>query len=132
MNYFLDTDICIYCLKNDFPAIKKSLQNSTPDHIKIPSMVRAELLLGALKSTDPKQALRLTEHFLEPYEIVPFAEQEAVTYAKTRCDLEKKGVSIGPNDLIIAAVVLTHQGTLVTHNTKEFNRIPGLLLEDWT
>ena len=132
MNYYLDTDICIHALKGQFPGIKKWLQASMPEHIKIPSIVQAELLLGALKSIDPAQTVHLIERFLEPYEIVSFNSQSAIFYARIRQGLEKSGKCIGPNDLIIAATVLAHQGTLVTHNMKEFNRVPGLITEDWT
>jgi len=132
MNYYLDTDICIFMLKGQFPAIKKWLQSSLPDRIKIPSIVQAELLLGALKSVEPKQTLHLVERFMEPYEIVAFDDQAAIAYARIRHELEKTGKGIGPNDLIIAATVAANQGTLVTHNIKEFACVPGLLTEDWT
>jgi len=132
MNYYLDTDTCIFGLRNQFPAIKKQLQSAIPDHIKIPSIVHAELLLGVLKSDKPKQNAHLVEKFLEPYEVVPFNTPAAIAYAKIRYDLEKDGKSIGPNDLIIAATVAANQGTLVTHNINEFSRVPGLLVEDWT
>ena len=132
MNYYLDTDICIFALKGQFPAIKTWLQNFLPNQVKIPSIVQSELLLGALKSKDSKQKMHLVEHFLAPFEVIPFAEQAAIAYAKIRYHLEKKGVNIGPNDLIIAATVAANQGTLVTHNTKEFAHVPGLLIEDWT
>ncbi len=131
MRYFLDTDICIYALKNQFPSIKKWLLDLSPDQIKVPSIVQAELLLGALKSAHSKQFMHIIEKFLAPYEIIPFGGQEAIAYAGIRQDLEKKGVVIGPNDLIIAATVLSNQGTLVTHNTKEFTRVQGLLIQDW-
>ena len=69
---------------------------------------------------------------MEPFEYISFESQAAIAYARIRYDLEKEGKSIGPNDLIIAAVVLANQGTLVTHNVNEFSRVPGLLIEDWT
>lgn len=132
MKYYLDTDICVFALKGRFPAIKKWLQSSAPDHIKIPSIVQSELLLGALKSANPRQTVHFIERFLEPYEIISFDSQAAIAYARIRHELEKNGKNIGPNDLIIAATVAANQGTLVTHNTKEFDRVPGLITEDWT
>jgi len=132
MNYYLDTDTCIFALRGQFHTIKNQLQSSTPEHIKIPSIVQAELILGALKSNDPKKNAHLVEKFLAPYEVVPFNTQAAISHAKIRYDLEKEGKSIGPNDLIIAATVVANQGTLVTHNINEFTRVPGLLVEDWT
>jgi len=132
MNYYLDTDTCIFALRGQYASIKKQIQNSSPDHIKIPSMVHAELLLGALKSDDAKKNVRLIDKFLEPYDVAPFNTQASIAYAKIRYELEKTGHSIGPNDLIIAAIVITNQGTLITHNIHEFSRVPGLLVEDWT
>lgn len=131
MKYFLDTDICIFALKNKYPTIKKSLFDLFPDHIKIPSIVEAELILGALKSVEPKKTMHLVQKFLEPYEIIDFDHSAGIVYATIRQDLEKKGSLIGPNDLIIAATVLANQGTLVTHNLKEFSKVRVLLTEDW-
>jgi tRNA(fMet)-specific endonuclease VapC len=65
------------------------------------------------------------------YEIIPFGDKEIITYARIRVNLEEKGNIIGPNDFIIAAITLSHGATLVTHNTKEFERVDDLLLEDW-
>lgn len=132
MKYFLDTDTCIFALKGKFPSIKESLISFTPDTIKIPSIVQAELLLGALKSSNAKNTINVVEKFLSPYEIVSFSTKAASCYAGIRFDLEKKGVAIGANDMIIAATVLANQGTLVTHNVKEFTRVKGLFIQDWT
>ncbi len=132
MTYFLDTDICIYLLQGRFPVLKKILQNHDPRHIKIPAIVKAELSVGVEKSLNPKLALKNTELFLEPFEIVPFDDGCVKTYVYVRCFLEKKEMSIGAHDLLIASVVIAYQGVLVTHNMKEFNRIPDLEIEDWT
>ena len=67
MNYYLDTDICIFALKGQFPAIKQWLQKSMPEQIKIPAIVQSELLLGALKSADSKQEIHLVERFVAPF-----------------------------------------------------------------
>ncbi|GHV93017.1 hypothetical protein AGMMS50268_35200 [Spirochaetia bacterium] len=72
------------------------------------------------------------EEFFAPFEIVPFDHEAARKYALIRAHLEQNGMVIGPNDLVIAATVLAHNGVLVSHNTGEFKRIPDLLLEDWT
>jgi len=132
MTFFLDTNICIYALKGEFPAIRRQMQNLTPDMIRIPSMVKAELLLGARKSGNPRRALPRVEKFLSPFEIVPFCERSAVVFSILRDDLERKGKTIGPYDLIIASTVLANNGTLVTRNTREFSRVLGLALLDWT
>jgi tRNA(fMet)-specific endonuclease VapC len=76
--------------------------------------------------------LSALDKFLSPFEIVPFGDKEIMAYAKIRAGLEKIGKIIGPNDIIIAATALSHGATLVTHNTKEFERVQDLLVEDWT
>ena len=70
------------------------------------------------------------EHFLEPFETVPFCDQCALVYSEIRAELERKGRSIGANDLLIAATVIVHPGTLVTQNIREFSRIPQLRLHN--
>lgn len=132
MNYFLDTDTCIFALKNTFPAIKERMQALLPERIKIPSIVKAELLLGAQKSGDSKRIGSLVEGFLSPFGVIPFSDECTEIYARIRGDLEKKGQLIGPNDILIAAIVMADHGTLVTHNTKEFGRIHQLKIQDWT
>ena len=132
MNYFLDTDVCIYALKDEYPAIQKSTRSHSPDHIKISAIVKAELLLGAFKSRNPKKAFFMIEQFLGPFETIPFSDECAEIYAKIRAELEVQGKSIGANDLIIASTVLANHGTLVTHNMKEFSRVSQLKIQDWT
>lgn len=131
MRYFLDTNICIYALKNTYPNIQERMQDLSPDEIAIPSMVKAELYYGAFKSREKKRVILSLDHFLAPFEVIPFGDSEILVYAKIRAILEKKGKIIGPNDLIIAATAVSHSATLVSHNTKEFQRIEELLLEDW-
>ncbi len=69
--------------------------------------------------------------FLEPFEIIPFGDTEAEIYSEIRSELEKKGKPIGPNDLLIAASVISGNGTLITNNVNEFKRIPSLKVENW-
>ena len=76
--------------------------------------------------------LRQIEVLLEAHEIIEITEEVAEHYARIRADLEARGAVIGGNDLWIAATALAHGATLVTNNTEEFSRVPGLLLEDWT
>lgn len=132
MKYLLDTNICIYALKNRYPGVKKIMINLPPSAIAIPSIVKAELYYGAVKSRKTDKVIPILEKFLAPFEIIPFGDKEIMTYANIRAKLEKDGNIIGPNDLIIAATALVRGATLVTHNTKEFKRVEELLLEDWT
>lgn len=123
MRYFLDTNICIYALKNKFPRIKEIMENLSPFDIAIPSMVKAELYYGALKSEKKSKVISSLERFLSPFEVIPFGDREIMVYARIRANLEKNGNIIGPNDLIIAAITLSHGATLVTHNKNEFKRV---------
>ena len=106
-------------------------KSKTPDEIKIPSIVSAELFYGAEKSNNKKKTVEIVEDFLAPFEIIGFGCEEANIYGKIRARLELKGQIIGPNDLIIASIVLNHGAKLVTNNTKEFQRIPSLKIENW-
>ncbi|GHV41991.1 nucleic acid-binding protein [Spirochaetia bacterium] len=129
--YFLDSNICLYYLKNRYPPLSRKLTATAPDKIKIPSIVEAEIFTGVEKGA--RQTSReLWEEFFAPFEIVPFDHEAAGKYALIRASLEQNGTIIGPNDLIIAATVMAKNGILVSHNTGEFKRIPGLSLEDWT
>ena len=131
MKYFLDTNICIYYLKGKYDGIKQNLLSKHPDEIKIPSIVKAELLLGAEKSVKKKEVLTALEEFLLPFEVRSFGEPESHQYAHIRASLEDKGSPIGPNDLIIASIVIENNGILVTNNEKEFGRIENLVIENW-
>lgn len=96
--------------------------------------MKAELLLGALKSKNPKNNRNIVLDFLDfldPFEILGFNDVDSEIYAEIRSNLELKGIPIGPNDLLIASIVLHHNGILVTNNEKEFSRINTLKLENW-
>jgi tRNA(fMet)-specific endonuclease VapC len=129
--YFLDTNTCIYFLKGTYKSIYEELINKGPEEIKIPSIVKAELLYGAEKSEQKERNLKICTNFLEPFEIVGFDTHAAEIYAKIRSSLEKNGRIIGPNDLILAATVMSKRGILVTHNVREFACVEGLHFEDW-
>lgn len=101
-------------------------------NIKIPSVVVAELMHGAYKSKFKDKTLKETEDFISDFDTVPFDYSAAVSCGQIKTSLERKGLVIGPNDLLIAATVLSRGGILVTNNTGEFSRIDGLKLEDWT
>ena len=132
MIYFLDTNICIYYLNDSAPHLSRTLEQTSTQEIRIPSMVAAELLYGAEKSAKRQNILRIFKAFLSLYEIAHFDEKAAELYASVRAELERKGQKIGGNDLIIAATVMANGGILVTHNTDEFSRINNLVLIDWT
>ena len=129
--FFLDANTCIYCLNERSESIRQRILATSPLEIKIPSVVKAELLLGAYKSKIPQRSLEKLESLLQPFEIVPFDEAVAYEYAAIRKQTEERGTLVGPNDLMIAAIVKFHEGILVTNNTREFSRIDGLRLVNW-
>jgi tRNA(fMet)-specific endonuclease VapC len=131
LNFFLDTNIIIYFLKGLHPTIRDTLQRLNPNNVKIPSIVKAELLYGAEKSNQKVQNTLKIKQFLEPFEVISFDDKCTTTYSLIRASLESKGSIIGPNDIIIASTVLANNGTLVTHNVKEFMRIKNLKIENW-
>jgi tRNA(fMet)-specific endonuclease VapC len=129
--YFLDANTCIYFLNGKYESIKTKILATPPNDIAIPSIVKAELLLGSYKSNQKTKNLEKLERFLQPFEIVPFIDLVTYVYADIRCTLEKAGQTIGPNDLLIAAIVKFNEGILITNNTDEFKRVKGLQIENW-
>lgn len=129
--YFLDTNTCIYFMNGKFQSVRDRFLSISPKEIKIPSIVKAELLLGAYKSQFSEQTINKVENFLKPFEIIPFTNEITKDYAEIRSNLEKLGKTIGANDYIIAATAKNKDGIVVTHNTSEFSRVNGITLEDW-
>lgn len=132
MTHLLDTNIIIYALKGSYPAIAVHMASHLPSDIAIPTIVKAELIYGAHKSNQRERIINILGEFLAPFSLLPFEEKSATAYGRIRSELERKGSPIGPNDLIIAATALVHAAVLVTHNTREFQKVEGLQLEDWT
>ena len=93
--------------------------------------VRAELMEGAYSCRDPKADLRLLTAMLGPFPELPFDDQTVDRYVRTRAALSKVGTPIGPIDTAIAATALVYGCTVVTHNRKHFDHVPGLAVEDW-
>lgn len=131
MKYFLDTNVIIDALKGKSENIKNHFKNINPDEIYISSIVAAELEYGAAHSHNYEENKRLYEKFIANFEIIPFDFLCRQAYGSVRQELTSKGVIIGSNDMLIAAVALTYGAVLVTHNIKEFSRIKNLVLEDW-
>ena len=131
MSYFLDTNTCIYFLKNKSQAILDKFNSIDTSEVKIPSIVAAELYYGASKSIKRNDNLAKITKFISLYDIVSFDKKSAEVYGDVRGKLEVTGNIIGGNDLLIAAIVLANNGILVSHNVKEFERVENLLLEDW-
>ena len=132
MTYLLDTNIVIYALKGTYPALQDRFKGVAAQSIAVPAVVLAEIEYGARKSRDYAETIRAYRAFTDVFEAVPFSRAAAGHYGRVRAELERKGTTIGANDLLIAATALAEDAVLVTHNTREFERVEGLRLEDWT
>lgn len=129
--YLLDTDICIHLLNQADPQIEAQFRSRSPRDIALCSVVKAELLYGAHRSTRTDANLQRLHRFFAPLQSFPSDDECAAQYALIRADLAAQGKPIGPNDLMIAAIARTHDAVLVTRNTAEFGRVAGLRVERW-
>ncbi len=131
MNYLLDTNICIYLIKRKPPEVLQRFLQLSPGSVFISSVTTSELYYGAQKSQRVQTNLEALNHFLLSFRIVDYDESASFLYGELRADLEKRGQPIGPLDMMIAAHALSLDVPLVTNNTKEFERVKGLKLENW-
>ena len=127
----LDTNICIYIIKNRPPSVKRKFESLEIGELCLSSITVSELYYGAYKSQHQAKNLKALKYFLMPFEILEYDYNAAVAYGRIRAELEKKGKVIGNMDMQIAGHALSRQMTLVTNNTKEFERISGLMLDNW-
>ena len=130
MKYVLDTNTLIYFFKG-FGNVSDRLLSIPPAEIGLPAIVLYELEVGIGKSGTSKKRKTQLKEFISLVNIISFGYEEARCAANIRIKLERKGVPIGPYDILIAASALAERGTLVTHNLKEFERVEGLIIEDW-
>ena len=128
---FLDTDICIAILRGKEPSLEERLQRVPISKIALPSIVVAELWVGVQKSMNPQNAERKLEIFLQDIPTIPFEAATAKKYGEIRTELERKGITIGANDLLIAATALENGARLVTRNHREYARVEGLTVDVW-
>jgi tRNA(fMet)-specific endonuclease VapC len=131
MRYLLDTNVWIHYLKSFGSRVETRLRQTSASEIAVCSIVRAELLHGARKYGNREERIARVERTLAPFTSLPFDDLAAARYAEVRDDLECRGQTIGPHDLLIAAIALVHRLIVVSNNT-EFNRVLGLQVEDWT
>lgn len=129
--YLLDTNICIYLIKQQPPDVLKKFRTIKIQQLFISSISIYELYFGVEKSRLKKQNLRALKQFLQPLSILDFNSESAIKAAQIRQALNAKGQPIGPYDIQIAAIAMTHSLTLITNNSKEFSRIDELKLENW-
>ena len=131
MKYLLDTDICIFYLRRRSPRLVSRVDSAPPLDIAISAITRAEMLAGAARSQRPEESAAEQKDFLSRFTSLPFDAAAADWYAQIDFQLRRNGQPIGPLDSQIAAIALAHDLTVVTHNTRHFNRVPSLPVEDW-
>jgi tRNA(fMet)-specific endonuclease VapC len=132
MEYLLDTNICKYIIKKKPAEVFEKFKNLTIGDVGISSITLAELQYGIEKSSNSEKNRDALEKFLTPIEIIDYGYEATVEYGKIRAELEKKGVPIGPLDMLIASHAKSLDVILVTNNVREFERIAGLRIENWT
>jgi tRNA(fMet)-specific endonuclease VapC len=132
VKYLLDTNVLIQLLRpRHAQPILDRLDRLAEEDAAVCSVVRMELVAGALRSQRPEKNLPLAEELLGDFDSLPLDDSAADQADRLRALLERSGTPIGPNDLLIAGIALSNNLTLITHNTAEFARVPGLRIEDW-
>ena len=130
MRFLLDTDICSYAMKGHVRVVEE-FANYRPGDLRISAVTEAELLYGAKRRGSSRYASAI-ERFVLTVEVLDFGSAEARAYGDIRARLEASGSRIGWNDLLIAAHAYANKLVLVTNNEREFRRVPGLKIENWT
>ena len=132
MKYMLDTNICIYLIKQKPEKVLRHFKNHSIGDIGISSITLAELRFGVEKSQQIQNNRQALEEFILPLEIADFDEKAAVLYGAVRAALEKAGTPVGSMDMLIGAHALSLDLTLVTNNVREFKQIKNLKVVDWS
>ncbi len=132
MKYLLDTSVCVELIRGRRPRLMKRMAERPTADFGISAITVAELQYGAEKSARPTHQRQSLEKFLLPLTVLDFDYDATVAYGKIRAQLETAGTPIGSLDMLIAAHAVSRNLVLLTHNLKEFRRVPGLKAEDWT
>lgn len=131
MTYLLDTNVWVDYLHRGHPGVTRRLHATEPEEVWLSSVVLAELRYGADKSQFPRRNHALLDALEHEVGHLSFDASAAQTFGNLRTDLERRGIPIGPYDMLIASQALSHGFVLVTDNLREFGRIDGLHLENW-
>ena len=131
MTYMLDTNICIYAIKNKPEQVLEKLKQNLSNGVCISAITLAELQHGVEKSMNPEKNSMALLQFLSILDILPFDDLAAVEYGKICAYLQKRGTPIGTIDILIAAHAKTENLIIVTNNVREFERVPDLKIENW-
>ncbi len=129
--FLLDTNAWARFLGKRPSPVKARLRATAPASLRMSAIVMAELYYGAYHSPNPGSNLSLLQELFTAVDPIAFDAASAECAGRIRATLAAAGLPIGPNDLLIAATAVAHGLVLVTHNTAEFSRVPGLVLEDW-
>ena len=131
MKFLLDTNTCIYIIKQKPAWVVERFRSLAVESIGVSSVTASELWYGVCKSRQVEQNRQALAEFLLPLVVAPYDEKAAVDYGAIRASLEQRGTTIGPLDLMIAAHARSLAVTLVTSNVAEFQRVEGLSVENW-
>ena len=131
MRYMLDTNICIYAIKQKLEKVFRKLKETDPADVCISAVTYAELSCGVEKSAAVERNRLALSLLLANIEILDFDQKAAEEYGRVRAELVKKGVPIGPLDMMIAGHARSLGYTVVTNNLREFSRVRGLKMENW-
>ena len=129
--YLLNTNICAYLMRGSYPSLNRKILTVSPSELSISSVTLFELEYGAAKANWGSKRIEELRLFLSAFQVIPFSAHDAVVTGRIRAELVKKGQQIGAYDIQIAGQGIARDFTVVTHNTGEFSRIPGIRLEDW-
>jgi len=129
--YLLDTNILIYAQKKRSLNVIQKIEHHDPKDLFVSVFTVAEMVFGCKKSLDPPRNHRALLEFLLPFNVIEFEQGDCATYGSIRAYLEKNGTPIGTIDTFIGALAVSRTLILVTNNTREFERIPGITLENW-
>ena len=130
LRFVLDTNICIFAIKNKPGAVRQAL-NRRPGQLCVSAITAMELRYGAEKSATPARNHAVIDGFLKRLEVLNY-DRAAARAGRLRAELARAGTPIGPYDAMIAGHARSRGFVLVTNNTREFSRVSGLRLDDWT
>jgi tRNA(fMet)-specific endonuclease VapC len=131
MKYLLDTNICIYLIKQKPASVMARFSEHNVGDVGLSTITVAELYYGVQKSSRVEQNEQALLQFLAPLVIAEFDAEAALAYGQIRAELESRGTPIGSLDTLIAAHGVALGATIVTNNVREFNRVPNLNVENW-
>ena len=130
--YLLDTNILIYAKNKKSPIVMNNIKSKDPSELFVSIFSVAEMIFGSKKSLDPQRNYRALLEFLLPFNILEFEQRDCDKYGEIRFFLEANGTPIGTIDTFIGSMSVSRNLVLVTNNVREFERIPGIHIENWT